>query len=136
MLILSTSPSVKYVGCFFVAAGLYPSVPQGIAWSSNNIGGSVKRAIGIAMFVMFSNLAAMTSGFIYLPKFGPDYKMGHSILLGSTATSCICAFIMHLYFKRENARREAVKPAVLYTDEDKIKEREMGDDAGFFRYTC
>jgi hypothetical protein len=135
MLILSESPKVKYVGCFFVASGIYPSVPQGIAWAGNNIGGSVKRAIGIAMFVMFSNLAAMTSGFVYLPKFAPGYRTGHSVLLGSTAMSVVLALFMTVYFGRENTRREAIKPAALYTDEEKVKEREMGDDASFYRYT-
>jgi hypothetical protein len=132
---MSTNNQIKYAGCFFVASGIYPSVPQGIAWSGNNIGGSVKRAIGIAMFVMFSNLAAMTSGFIYLPRFGPNYRTGHSILLSSTAVSCSLAVIMTTYFGRENRRRELLKPAALYTNEEKIRERERGDDASFYRYT-
>jgi hypothetical protein len=63
MLIFSTSDHVKYGGCFFVTCGLSPSVSQGIAWASCNIGGSLKRAVGIAMFVMFANIAALTSAF-------------------------------------------------------------------------
>lgn len=53
MLISSQNPHVKYAGCFFFAAGIYPNVPQGVAWNGNNIGGSVKRAVGIAMHVGF-----------------------------------------------------------------------------------
>jgi len=77
----------------------------------------------------------MTSGFVYLPKFGPSYRTGHSVLLASTAMSCTLASFMTVYLGRENARREKIKPAVLYTDEEKISEREMGDAAGFYRYT-
>jgi len=135
MLYLATSPRIKYIGCFFVASGIYPSVPQGIAWSSNNIGGSLKRSVGIAMFVMFSNIAAMTSGFVYLPRFGPSFRIGHSVLLATTAMSCSLALFMTMWLGRENRRREMIKPAALYTDEEKIKERDMGDYASFYRYT-
>jgi MFS family permease len=135
ILILASEAKTKYIGCFFVASGIYPSVPQGIAWLSNNIGGSLKRSIGIAMFVMFSNFAAMTSGFVYLPRFGPSFRTGHLVLLSTTAMSCALAIWMTLYLGRENRRRDAIKPAALYTDEEKVKERENGDDAGFFRYT-
>jgi MFS family permease len=53
MLISSQNPHVKYAGCFFFGSGIYPNVPQGVAWNGNNIGGSVKRAVGIAMHVGF-----------------------------------------------------------------------------------
>jgi hypothetical protein len=40
---------------FFSAANMvhsiYPNVPMGVAWNGNNIGGSTKRAVGIAMHV-------------------------------------------------------------------------------------
>lgn len=43
----------KYFGCFLIASGIYPNVSQGVAWNGNNIGGSVKRGVGIAMHVGF-----------------------------------------------------------------------------------
>lgn len=45
------SVGAKYFGCFLIASGIYPNVPQGVAWNGNNIGGSVKRGVGIAMHV-------------------------------------------------------------------------------------
>ena len=47
------SLGAKYFGCFLIACGIYPNVPQGVAWNGNNIGGSVKRGVGIAMHVGF-----------------------------------------------------------------------------------
>lgn len=47
------SNGVKYFACFLVTVGVYPNVPQGVAWNGNNIGGSLKRAVGIAMHVGF-----------------------------------------------------------------------------------
>lgn len=43
----------RYFACFLVTSGIYPNVPQGVAWNGNNIGGSLKRAVGIAMHVGF-----------------------------------------------------------------------------------
>lgn len=40
-------------GCFFYAMGIYLNGPQGVAWNGNNIGGTVKRGVGIAMHVGF-----------------------------------------------------------------------------------
>lgn len=51
MLISTDDPHVQYAGTFLAAAGIYPNVPMGVAWNGNNIGGSTKRAVGIAMHV-------------------------------------------------------------------------------------
>lgn len=48
MLVATDNNHVKYAGCFFLATGIYPNVPQGVAWNGNNIGGSLKRGVGIA----------------------------------------------------------------------------------------
>lgn len=53
MLIFATNNHVRYAGVFFATAGIYPNVPQGVAWNGNNIGGSLKRGVGIAMHVGF-----------------------------------------------------------------------------------
>ena len=49
--ILGTAKSLEmeYVATFLIAIGTFPIVPQDVAWNANNIGGSTKRAVGIAM---------------------------------------------------------------------------------------
>ncbi len=47
-------------------AGIFPTVPLIGAWNSNNIGGSLKRGVGIAMQVGFGNLGGAIAGFVYL----------------------------------------------------------------------
>ncbi|KIW71098.1 hypothetical protein PV04_03303 [Phialophora macrospora] len=136
MLISSQNPHVKYAGCFFFGAGIYPNVPQGVAWNGNNIGGSVKRAVGIAMHVGFGNLGGIISGFIYLSEDSPKFTKGHAILIGMLTMSTCLQIFMTLYLRRENARRDAeYKAPELYSTEDKAAEREKGDNATFFRYT-
>jgi hypothetical protein len=48
------------------SAGIFPLVPLIGAWNSNNIGGSLKRGVGIAMQVGFGNLGGAIAGFVYL----------------------------------------------------------------------
>ena len=136
MLLASTNPAVKYAGCFFLATGIYPNVPQGVAWNGNNIGGSLKRGVGIAMHVGFGNLGGTLSGYLFLKRDSPRYISGFSTLLAFQCGAIILSIFMHLYLRRENARRDReYKAPELYTAEEKFAEREKGDNATFFRYT-
>jgi sugar phosphate permease len=132
----SDNPHVKYAGVFLFACGIYPNVPQGVAWNGNNIGGSTKRGVGIAMHVGFGNLGGILASFVYLKKDAPKFHTGHFILLGLMGMSLILQILMTVYLRRENARRDAeYKRPEEYTAAEKELERERGDNASFFRYT-
>ncbi|KAH6908798.1 major facilitator superfamily domain-containing protein [Coprinopsis sp. MPI-PUGE-AT-0042] len=143
LLISTHNPGVQYAGTFFAVCGIYPNVPMGVAWNGNNIGGSTKRAVGIAMHVGFGNLGGVIAGFAYRSAEGPRYFAGHGLLIGTLSMSFCLSLFMHLYLKRENARRDAlhletagdVPLEEYYTEERKNLEKEKGDDASFFRYT-
>lgn len=107
-----------------------------MAWNGNNIGGSLKRGVGIAMHVGFGNLGGTIAGFIYLSKDGPHYRQGHGILIGMITMSICLSTFMTLYLRRENKRRDEVHKAPnTYTQEEQLAEREKGDNATFYRYT-
>ncbi|KAI0136841.1 major facilitator superfamily transporter [Xylariales sp. AK1849] len=134
--ICSDHNAVKYAGTFFAAMGIYPNVPQGVAWNGNNIGGSTKRGVGIAMHVGFGNLGGAIAGFLYRATDKPMYYSGHGTLIATETMSTILCIFMTNYLRRENARRDrGFKPPAEYTIEEKAFEREKGDDATFFRYT-
>lgn len=136
MLLASHSNAVKYAGCFFLAAGIYPNVPQGVAWNGNNIGGSLKRGVGIAMHVGFGNLGGTMSAYLYLARDSPTYTPGHATLLAFQCMAMLLSIFMTIYLRRENARRDReYKAPSEYTEEEKELEREKGDSASFFRYT-
>jgi len=136
MMLASANPSVKYVGCFFMASGIYPNVPQGVAWNGNNIGGSLKRGVGIAMHVGFRNLGGTLSAYLFLSKDSPHYTSGFSTLLAFQLGAIVLSIFMTIYLRRENARRDRVhKAPSQYTEEERVAEREKGDSATFFRYT-
>ncbi|KAF2842866.1 major facilitator superfamily transporter [Patellaria atrata CBS 101060] len=136
MLIGSQNHGVKYAGTFFTAVGIYSNVPQGVAWNGNNIGGSVKRGVGIAMHVGFGNLGGAISGFLFRSKDAPEYYSGYGTLIACLVMSTTLSTFMTFYLRRENARREReYKRPEEYTAEEKFLEREKGDNATFFRYT-
>ncbi|KAJ1338411.1 MFS transporter ACS family allantoate permease [Microdochium nivale] len=136
MQLATTNNSVKYAGTFFAACGIYPNVPMGVAWNGNNIGGSTKRGVGIAMHVGFGNMGGAIAAYLYQAKHKPQYYPGHGTLVGTLTMSTILATGMTLYLRRENARRDReYKAPSEYTDEEKNLEREAGDNATFFRYT-
>ncbi|RYP92440.1 hypothetical protein DL770_001457 [Monosporascus sp. CRB-9-2] len=136
MQISTSNNAVRYAGTFFAASGIYPNVPQGVAWNGNNIGGSTKRGVGIAMHVGFGNLGGAISGFLYQAKHRPEYYPGHGTLIATLSMSLILCTIMTLYLRRENARRDSLyKAPSEYTAQEKWEEREKGDYATFFRYT-
>jgi hypothetical protein len=135
MLMATENNVVRYIGCFFVASGIYPNVPQGVAWNGNNIGGSVKRGVGIAMHVGFGNLGGSIAAFVYRDTDKPRYLGGHGILLATVTMSMCLSIFMHFWLRRENARRDAEhKDPREYTMEEMHAEREKGDHATFFRY--
>ncbi|KAI5819542.1 major facilitator superfamily domain-containing protein [Pyronema omphalodes] len=140
MLLATVNPHVQYVGVFLTACGIYPCVPMGVAWNGNNIGGSTKRAVGIAMHVGFGNMGGLIAAFSYRKTDAPRYFAGHGMLMGLIMMSCLLSVFMHIYLKRENVRRDrlmAERGLTLdtYTEEMRESERECGDDATFFRYT-
>jgi hypothetical protein len=50
--------------------------------------------------------------------------------------SCALSIFMTLYLRRENKRRDlAHKAPEEYTREEKVLEKDSGDNASFFRYT-
>jgi len=135
MLRISENPHVKYAGAFLAVAGVYTNVPQALAWNGNNLGGTTKRGVGMAMHIGFANLGGASSAFIFLPKDGPQYGQGHTILLGLQAMSISLAIIMTLFLRWENKRRDSIKLVSEYTQEEMMAERLKGDYASFFRYT-
>ncbi|KAK4463047.1 putative high-affinity nicotinic acid transporter [Cladorrhinum samala] len=136
LLLATANAGARYLGCFLLASGIYPNVPQGVAWNGNNIGGSLKRGVGIAMHVGFGNLGGAISAYLFRAKDKPRYFSGFATLLGCQAMALILSLWMTIYLRRENARRDReYKAPSEYTEEEKHAEREKGDYATFFRYT-
>ena len=77
MLISSHNRNVQYVGTFFGAAGIYPTIPNSLTWSSNNTEGNLKRGLVVGMVVGWGNLNGVVSSNIYLKGQSPRFWTGH-----------------------------------------------------------
>ncbi|KAF2810138.1 high-affinity nicotinic acid transporter [Mytilinidion resinicola] len=138
LLLASPQPHVKYAGTFLAAAGIYPNVPQCVAWNGNNIGGAVKRSVGIAMQVGAGNLGGAISGYMYLTRESPHFRQGHGTLIGMLTMSTVLCVFMRWWVARENTRRDRAaggRKVGDYSREELERERTRGDQASFFRYT-
>ena len=61
ILIASRTPALSYVGVYLAACGIYPNIPNTIAWVSNNVEGSYKRSVTLAMVISFGNINGAVS---------------------------------------------------------------------------
>ncbi|KAH7131984.1 major facilitator superfamily domain-containing protein [Dendryphion nanum] len=135
----SLDPKIRYLGTVFGAAGIYPNVSQAVAWNGNNIGGSTKRSVGIAMQVGCGNLGGILSGFTYTYMDAPLFHHGHLIVISLLAMSTVLCIFMRWWCTQENKKRDATDARTGrvngWTKQAIENQRENGDDAGFFRYT-
>jgi MFS family permease len=53
-------PGVVYAGVFIAACAIYPAFPGVIAWLSNNLSGSLKRSVGMAIQIGVGNLGGVS----------------------------------------------------------------------------
>ncbi|PQE11460.1 high-affinity nicotinic acid transporter protein [Rutstroemia sp. NJR-2017a WRK4] len=140
LLITSDKSPIQYAGALFAAVGIFPLLPLTNAWFTNNIGGGLKRSIGVAMFVGLGNCGGVLAAFGYRPVDAPRYIQGHTMLLGLLSMSFVLALCMTAYYKIENRRRDAADrerglTVESYTEEMKLSQEDRGDDATFWRFS-
>ncbi|KAG8707204.1 hypothetical protein FRC08_000637 [Ceratobasidium sp. 394] len=134
MPLASPKPAVQYTAVHIAAAGAFPNAAMVMTWCGN-FGGSMKRGIAIAMVVSFGNLGGPLASYTYIAKNAPRYTAGHSIIIAVLGLAALAALIMHIYCRRENARRDRTYKAPHEYTEDEIRaESTKGDQASFFRY--
>ncbi|KAH8650578.1 high-affinity nicotinic acid transporter [Tricladium varicosporioides] len=138
MLAGTKKAKIQYAGTVLAAIGIYPQIPLGLAWNGNNIGGNMKRGTGIAMQVMGGNCGGIIASYVYLTRDSPRFIKGHSLLIGIISMAFCLSLFMTVYLRRENARRDALAAVAErsdYSDEEKLEQMEIADNAPWFRYT-
>ena len=67
ILICSRNAALSYFGVYLAACGIYPNIPNTIAWVSNNVEGSYKRSVTLAMVISFGNINGAVSSNVVSP---------------------------------------------------------------------
>lgn len=132
--IASTKPGVVYAGCFIAAASIYGSFPGNITWLSNNLAGSSKRAVGMAIQIGVGNLAGAMASNFYRSKDSPHYRLGHGLELGFIVAGLFAAVILVVNYKRINRKREKQVAEGAHNGYTPEELSDLGDKSITFRY--
>ncbi|TFK66710.1 MFS general substrate transporter [Pluteus cervinus] len=129
ILLLSRNAALSYFAVFLATCGIYPIIPNTVAWVSNNIEGSYKRSVTLAMTISFGNLNGAVSSNVYRAQDRPWYPLGHRLVLMYIALGIISSTAFLLLLRRENARRERGERDEIIGDDETA-----GGDAKNGRY--
>lgn len=152
ILIASRNPALSYFATFMAACGIYPVIPNTIAWMSNNVEGSYKRSVSLAMVISFGNINGAVSSNVYRAKDKPWYRLGHGLVLMYITFGIIASTAYYFGVRRENARRDrGERDEVIGKSETELDaqnekkngrfdsvadaKREKGDEWSGYRYT-
>jgi MFS family permease len=101
----SKKPGVSYVGTFFAAIGIYPSVALVLSWPAINVSGQTKRATANAMQISIGNCGAVLGTQLYRPKTAPRYLLGHSFALGYLVMNIVVVTTLWWILRKENIQK-------------------------------
>ncbi|KXN84250.1 hypothetical protein AN958_12823 [Leucoagaricus sp. SymC.cos] len=151
ILIASRSAALSYFAVYLATCGIYPMIPNTIAWVSNNVEGSYKRSVTLAMVISFGNINGAVSSNVYRARDAPWYTLGHGLVLMYIGFGIISSIAMIFFLNRENKARERgerdeVIGEIGEGDEIRAKKngyfasvseakREKGDSWSGYRYT-
>lgn len=128
-------PGARYGMLFVIASGLYPPLCGVIAWNANNLAGSWKRAIGVALQITIGNQGGAVGSNIYLKPQAPYYWTGYSVSLVVLVMAIFAGYALRFGLERVNRKREAMteeETRAMYTPEQL---QDMSDKSPLYRYT-
>ncbi|THH08867.1 hypothetical protein EW145_g2423 [Phellinidium pouzarii] len=125
ILIFSRSAPLSYFAVFLAAVGIFPTISNQAntafsAWISNNIEGSYKRGVTIALANSLGGLQGVVGSNVYRARDTPWYAFGHGIMLTYIGIGFFSAVIFHVLLRRENARRERGERDEVITGEGTV----------------
>lgn len=127
-------PGVIYAGVYIAALGVYPAFPGIVSWLSNNLSGSYKRAIGMAIQIGIGNFGGAFASNIYHAKDKPRFILGHAVEIGFISLGIIALLALVASYRFVNNQREKGLREGKY-DHLSIEElSQMGDKNPYFRY--
>lgn len=105
VLITSRNAALSYFAIYLAASGIYPVIANSSTWFANNVEGSYKRGVTLAMAFGFGNLQGAVSSNVYRARDAPRYILGHAVQLGYIAISFFATLLYLVVLKKENQKR-------------------------------
>ncbi|KAF8238161.1 MFS general substrate transporter [Tricholoma matsutake] len=146
ILLSSKKAALSYFAVYLAACGIYPVIANTVAWVSNNVEGSYKRSVSIAVMISFGSINGAVSSNIYRATDAPWYPLGIVLIYIGLG---ICASLTYLFFlRRENMARDGgERDEIIGDDSNGLQNekngrfatledarREKGDEWSGYRY--
>ncbi|PPQ78684.1 hypothetical protein CVT25_010705 [Psilocybe cyanescens] len=151
ILIVSRNAALSYFAVYMATCGIYPVISNSVSWVANNVEGSYKRSVSMAMVISFGNLNGAVSSNVYRARDKPWYPLGHGLVLMYIVFGIISSSVFIVLLKRENARRDRGERNEYIEDQPETHDpanekngrfatvddakREKGDEWSGYRYT-
>lgn len=121
-------PGLTYGLLFTVPSGVYPGVISLIAWISNNLSPSWKRAVGMAVMITLGNLGGIVGSNIYYSNEAPHYWSGYGTSVAFLCAAIAATFVLKFSYGKSNKTRdlmteEAVRQ--MYTNRRSSKQESL-----------
>lgn len=104
--------SIRYLGVYFAAAGVFPAISNILPWVLNNQGNDTKRGVGMAILQMVGQCGPILGTRIYPKVEGPYYVKGMSICAGFMFFNAVLAMSLRTYLQWQNRKAAAAEAAV------------------------
>ncbi|EKM59177.1 uncharacterized protein PHACADRAFT_205354 [Phanerochaete carnosa HHB-10118-sp] len=95
----------RYVAVHLIATGIYPCGPCILSILPNNCAGHYKKATAVALQLAIANCGGFVATFAYTSDQAPQYKTGHSIVLGFVVAAWVFVALNVIYCMWENKAR-------------------------------
>ena len=136
MLVAGTSPTVRYVGTYLGALGIYPCIANTIVWTSNNIEGVYKRGVTLGFVIGWGNLNGVVASNIYQMKDKPLYRKGHGVVLAYLTLFLLGgSALMYTLLTGENKKRRSGGRDYWAEGKSEKEVEALGDKRPNFIYT-
>ncbi|KAK5310805.1 hypothetical protein LTR93_011927 [Exophiala xenobiotica] len=131
---LNENVGVAYFSLFLICAGTYPSPPGVSSWTSENLAGPVKRAMGLEYMISMGNLSGFGGSYIFIRTEAPKYPTGYGLALGFSCIAIVCSLLPELVYSIKNKRRSKMTRNEIIVKYTKDHREDLGNCSPLFRY--
>ena len=123
----STLPdNLKYGGCFLCAMGAFTAAPILICWSSTNLGGHLRKSVGIALQISCSSIGGLIAIFAFYDD-DERYQRGFFVGFAAIILSVVCVVTYLLVIRWANKRKRTQKYKQEFFAKSGIQKLILGD---------
>ncbi|KAJ9640852.1 hypothetical protein H2204_003141 [Knufia peltigerae] len=106
LLAWTKSAGSQYFGVFLVTAGCNASIPTVMAYQSNNIRGTWRRAFCSASLITMGGTGGIVGALVFRAKDAPQYLPGIYASIGFCILTIVLVAVLDLHFFRMNKKAE------------------------------